>query len=262
MFTPEEALAAALGLRTLRHLGLHALAPAAEAAGAKLARSLPTALQTDVQALEQGVQLSASPWVASTDAQLLATLLRAVRSTCRVAFLYAPPAAPPTLREADVYRVVHLDGRWYAVGLCHLRAALRCFRLDRMSELQLLSSLFTPPPGFDAAAYLRSTLRAPPPTVEVSVWLDCPLEELRGRVSVWATELVAEEGGTRLRAQRDQLASFAAFLLGLGCAFRVDRPPELHAEFRELANRCAAQLQAYRGASPAELDLTPGPASP
>ena len=32
MFTPDEALAAALGLRTLRHLGLHALAPAAQAA--------------------------------------------------------------------------------------------------------------------------------------------------------------------------------------------------------------------------------------
>lgn len=247
MFTPEEALAAALGLRTLRHLGLHALAPAAEAAGAKLARSLPTALKTDIEALEQGVQLDASPWVVSTDAQLLATLLRAVRHTRRVAFQYAPPAAPSTSRQADVYRVVHLDGRWYAVGLCHLRAGLRSFRLDRMSELQVLGDPFTPPPGFDAAAYLRSTLHSPPPTFGVSVWLDCPIENLRGRVSVWATELSAEGSGTRLCAQREDLTSFAAFLLGLGCAFRVDSPPELHAKFRVLAERCAAQLQAYGG---------------
>jgi hypothetical protein len=79
------------------------------------------------------------------------------------------------------------------------------------------------------------------------VWLDCPIENLRGRVSVWATELSAEGSGTRLCAQREDLTSFAAFLLGLGCAFRIDSPPELHAKFRVLAERCAAQLQAYGG---------------
>ncbi|UQN08641.1 YafY family protein [Deinococcus sp. QL22] len=248
MFTPEEALAAALGLRTLRHLGLHALAPAAEAASAKLARTLPAALKDDVQALEDSVQLDASPWVVTTDARLLATLLQAVHTTCRVAFMYAAPATPPILRQADVYRVVHLDGRWYAVGHCHLRAALRSFRLDRMSDLSVLRDPFTPPPGFDAAAYLRSTLHAAPTAFEVSVWLDCPLEDLRGRVAVWGTDLTAEGAGTRLRAQRENLGSFAAFLLGVGCAFRVESPPELHAEFRALAERCAAQLQAYRQA--------------
>lgn len=41
MFTDEEAFAVMLGLRSLRHLGLSAFAPATEGAAAKLARVLP-----------------------------------------------------------------------------------------------------------------------------------------------------------------------------------------------------------------------------
>ncbi|WP_412027785.1 helix-turn-helix transcriptional regulator [Deinococcus yunweiensis] len=239
MFTGEEALALALGLRALTHLGLHALAPAAQGAGAKLTRTLPHALRDDVQALELSVQLDASPWVVGTDATLLSVLLRAVRGQCAVAFTYAAPRTPPTTRRADVYRVVHLDGRWYAVGHCHLRGALRSFRLDRMQALSVLDEPFSPPPDFDALAYLRSTLpeRA---AHDVSVWLAAPPELLRGHVSGWHTDLSPENGGTRLRARRDNLSSFAAFLLGLGCDFRVDSPPELRAEFGRLAQRSAA----------------------
>ncbi|MCD0162706.1 MULTISPECIES: YafY family protein [unclassified Deinococcus] len=245
MFTPEEALAAALGLRTLRHLGLHALAPAAEAATAKLTRSLPEALRADVQALEDSLQMEPSPWVVRTDAPLLAALLRAVRDTRRVAFRYAAPDSPPTARQADVYRVVHLDGRWYAAAHCHLRGALRSFRLDRMSGLEICAQTFTPPADFDAGAFLRATHA--PAAFDVSVWLDCPPGDLRGRVSAWGAELRAEGRGTRLSTRRESLGAFAAFLLGLDCPFRVDSPPQLQDEFRRLAGRCAAQL-AYTGA--------------
>lgn len=240
MFTPEEALAAALGLRTLRHLGLHALAPAAQAASAKLSRSLPHDLRADMLALEGSVQFDTGPWVAPTDAHLLAALLRAVRDACTVTFTYAAPDAPETRRDADVHRVVHLEGRWYAVAHCHLRGARRSFRLDRMSALTVQARHFTPEPDFDAAAYLRSTLRAPKPTYAISVWLDCPPEDLRGRVSTWGTEVRPDAHGTRLTTTREGLSGFAAFLLGLDCDFRVDSPPELRAEFARLAERCAA----------------------
>ncbi|MVN88446.1 WYL domain-containing protein [Deinococcus sp. HMF7620] len=245
MFTPEEALAAALGLRALRQLGLHALAPAAESAGAKLSRSLPTALRDDVQALEGSVHLDPAPWVVGVGAQVLAELLRAVRQARTVQFSYAAPGRAATTRQADVYRVVHFGGRWYAVGWCHLRAARRSFRLDRLSDLAVLDTTFLPPPDFDAAAFLRSQLRAPPTAHAVSVWLAAPPEALQGRVSLWDTDLDAEGGGTRLRAQREDLHSFAAFLLGLECDFRVDHPPELRAEFARLHARCGA----YAGAN-------------
>ncbi|MDL2342792.1 YafY family protein [Deinococcus sp. MIMF12] len=239
MFTGEEALSLALGLQALRHLGLTALAPAAQAASAKLGRTLPHALRESVQALEGAVQLDASPWVVPTDAALLARLLEAVRGTRTVHFGYVSPRGEATSRDVDVYRAVHLGGRWYAVGWCHLRGARRCFRLDRMRGLSVLEAGFIPPEAFDALAYLRTTLTDLPPTHQISVWLDAPPEELRGRVSQWHTDLRPEGGGLRLEAQREDLEGFAAFLLGLGCAFRVDGPPELREVFGRLAGRCA-----------------------
>lgn len=240
MFTGEEALSLALGLRALHLLGLGALAPAAHAAGAKLTRTLPHAVRETVEALEGAVQLDASPWVVSVGAALLSTLLGAVHATRTVEFAYASPQSAPQTRRVDVYRALHLDGRWYAVGRCHLRGALRSFRLDRMAELRVLEVTFTAPPGFDALAYLRSTLPPEAPTASVSVWLDAPPETLQGRVSVWFTQISAEAGGTRLRCTRGDLPSFAAFLLGLDCGFRVDSPPELLAVLGRLGARCAA----------------------
>ncbi len=251
MFTGEEALSLALGLRALHLLGLGALAPAAHAAGAKLARTLPHALRETVEALEGAVQLDSSPWVVFTDAALLSDLLSAVHGAQTVEFRYASPQSSALTRRVDVYRALHLDGRWYAVGRCHLRDAMRSFRLDRMADLCVLDVTFTALPEFDALAYLRSTLPAEAPTAQVSVWLDTPPEELRGRVSVWFTQISAEAGGTRLRCMRGNLGSFAAFLLGLDCNFRVDSPPELLDVFGRLGARCAAVGQG------AEQSLTP-----
>lgn len=239
MFTGEEALALSLGLQALRQLGLHALAPAAEGAAAKLSRTLPTALRADMQALENAVQLDASPWVVSTDAALLSELLRAVRGAQVTEFSYTTQMGEGSRRRVNVYRVVHFDGRWYAVGWCHLRGNLRSFRLDRMADVQVLDETFVPPPDFDALAYLRQTASPAPKLFDISVWLASPPEELRGYVSLWHTEITPEWGGTRLRCQRERLESFAAFLLAAGCDFRIDGPPELVQVFRVLGERCA-----------------------
>ena len=240
MFTGEEALSLSLGLLALRHLGLGDLLPAAEAAGAKLTRVLPPELRGEMRALGEVVQLAVSPWVIPTDARLLGTLFRAAREGRRVKLGYRSGQGAVTEREVEVYRVVQVDGRWYAVGHCRLRGALRCFRLDRIEACALRDDTFTPPADFDALAFLNRELSAPAPRYEVSVWLAAPPEQLRGAVSAWHTDLCAEGEGTRLTCQRENLPSFAAFLLGVGVEFRVDSPPELREAFRELAGRCAA----------------------
>ncbi|AWN24157.1 YafY family transcriptional regulator [Deinococcus irradiatisoli] len=239
MFSGEEALSLALGLLALRHLGLSALAPAAEGAAAKLRRTLPQELRDEIGALEAAVQLGVSPWVVPTDAALLAALLRAVRRSVSVRFAYRSRLGEPSRREVDVYRAAQFGGRWYAVGRCHTRRALRCFRLDRMSDLTLLDTSFTPPDDFDALAYLQKTLPATPQSWTINVWLDTPPEALCGRLSDWGTELAAEAGGTRLKAQREELEPFAAALLGLGCEVQIDEPPQLRDAFAALARRSA-----------------------
>ena len=241
MFTGEEALALALGLRALKQLGLHTLTPAAEGASAKLTRSLPAPLRDDMHALEAAVQLDASPWVVSTDAALLATLLRAVRGAQVVEFAYTSLTGRASRRRANVYRVMHLDGRWYAVGPCQLRQGLRPFRLDRVRDLAGLDETFTPPATFDALALARASLPARP-RHDISVWLACPPEARQGRLTTWHTDITAEAGGTRVRCQREELEWFASFLLALPCPVRVDSPPALLDTLRAMAERGRALL--------------------
>lgn len=63
-------------------------------------------------------------------------------------------------RQLDPYGVVFRQGRWYLTGFCHLRSALRSFRLDRISDVHLLPGSFQRPPGFDAAEFLNESFRS------------------------------------------------------------------------------------------------------
>lgn len=244
MFSGEEALSLALGLKALQHLGLTALTPAAHSAGAKLRRTLPNALRQEMEVLEEAVQLDTASWTVSTDAALLATLLRAVRQTKAVQFAYRSRLGADSLRTVDIYRAVQFGGNWYAVGRCHSRGALRCFRLDRMSALCVLDASFVPPKDFDVLSYLRASLPDTPASHHIDVWLGLPPSALRGRVSTWGTTLTEENGGTKVQAQREHLEAFAAMLLGLCCEVRITAPPQLHAVFGKLAERCRVLAEA------------------
>jgi predicted DNA-binding transcriptional regulator YafY len=156
MFTDEEAFALTLGLRALRHLGLAAFAPAAEGAAAKLGRVLPHSLRHSANTVEEVVAVEPGPWVISTSADLLIGVCTAIRMRHRVAFHYESHDRTSSRREVEPYGIVHMDGRWYMVGRCRLREALRTFRLDRMSELKVSEQTFDRPAGFDASALRES----------------------------------------------------------------------------------------------------------
>ena len=243
MFSDDEALALALGLRALRHLGLTSVAPAAEGASAKLERVLPQPVSARVRDVAGAVQLAASPWTVETDSHTVALLAGAVRARQAVAFDYRARAGEPSRREAEPYGLVHLDGRWYLVGRCRARAALRSFRLDRLSAPRTLDSPFTPPEGFDARAYLQASMPFAQARYGIEVWLGLPLAQASWRLQSDRVQLTAEGEGTCLRCSREELEPFAALLLGLGCSLRVRAPDELRGALRHLAERALQAAQ-------------------
>lgn len=247
MFGDDEALALALGLRTLRHLGLGAFAPAAEGAASKLERVLPAAVSAYLRDALEAVQLDAPSWTVETDPAGLMCLAAAVRGRQVVAFDYRSHAGEHSRREVEPYGLVHLDGRWYVVGRCRQRAAVRVFRLDRVSEVGLHHSRFERPDGFDARAHLHASLPFAQSRHQIRIWLDRPVDQVRPMVTPWRVALTEEAGGTRLTCAREHLDAFAAMLLGLDCELRVDEPEELREMFRQLAAR------ASRAAGPPEL---------
>ena len=250
MFSQDEALSIALGLRALRLLGLEALTPAAASASAKLARTLPHALSERVQALQDAVQLDVAPWVVAADAALLSRLLEAMEAGRVVDFGYTSRQETSTRREVEVYGTVHVFGRWYLVGHCRSRGALRSFRLDRMRELTLTGDTFTRPEGFDALAHLRASMPFEQSGFQVEVTLHAPLKVVKPQLAYWGVTLSELPGGqtqptrTRLTARRERLEPFAAALLGLGYRLTVIGPPELRQAFAALAERSAGAAQA------------------
>ncbi|WP_424951529.1 helix-turn-helix transcriptional regulator [Deinococcus sp.] len=255
MFSADEALSLALGLRALRLLGLQALTPAAARASAKLARTLPRALSERVQAIQDAVQLDVSPWVVAADAALLGGLLEAMESGQVVAFGYTsrpgPSGAVASEREVEVYGTVHLYDHWYAVGRCRTRRAVRSFRLDRMTGLSVQDATYTRPPDFDALAYLHSSMPSALGGYETQLHLHAPPEVVRPQLGSWGVTLSAlPAGGTRLQARRERLEPFAAGLLGLDCPLTVIGPPELRAVFARLAKRGARAASPLAGIMP------------
>jgi predicted DNA-binding transcriptional regulator YafY len=239
MFTDEEAFALTLGLRALRHLGLAAFAPAAEGAAAKLGRVLPASLRDSAHAVEEVVAIEPGPWVISTSAESLIRVCTAVRTRHSVAFHYESHDGVSSRREVEPYGIVHMDGRWYMVGRCRLREALRTFRLDRVSRLEIGDQTFDRPVGFDANAYLQRSMPFVQAGFQIEVWLDLPIEKARSHFGLHRVMMEEENGGTALRCARENPEPFAAMLLTLGCSIVVRQPPGLLGAFDRLASRAA-----------------------
>lgn len=67
---------------------------------------------------------------------ILSQLRRALRERRSIRIVYQGSAqTAPEARHVDPYALVHRWGWWYLIAYCHLRSALRSFRVDRISEI-------------------------------------------------------------------------------------------------------------------------------
>ena len=166
--------------------------------------------------------------------EVVAALADAAEHGRRLGLRYRSPSGEDTERDVDPYGVVWLGRRWYLVALCHLRADLRTFRLDRICGLEPRAATFVPPLDVDCAEHVRRSIAAAG-LWPVEVLLGMPLAEVRRRLPRIHAELEAHPEGVVVRVRVDDLDALARSLVGLGCPFKVHRPPELRAALRRLA---------------------------
>lgn len=248
LLTNEEAFALSLGLHSLRQLGLSTFAPATEAVLAKLRRVLPEALRQSVSTVEDVVAIEPGPWVVSTSVDYLIRAATAIRSGRRIRFDYESHDGARSRRQIEPYAVIHTDGRWYLIGHCLSRKAMRTFRLDRVSKLEISAGTFHRPADFDARGYLRKSLAFFQAHFKIDVWIEMPLEQAKQMFAPWRVALDQENGGTRLRCQRDRLEMIAAQLLSTGVRIVVNGPAELRETFRVLARQALTAAKQPRAA--------------
>jgi predicted DNA-binding transcriptional regulator YafY len=247
MFTEEEVFALSLGLRALHQLRLSAFAPATEGVLAKLGRVVPAGLREGIQAVEDAVVVEPNMWAVSASAESLIRAATAIRACRRVRFVYCSHSGEESAREVEPYAIIHMDGRWYLIGRCLLRQALRTFRLDRADGLELCEGTFARPENFDPRAYLRERMPFVQSDYQIDVWIEMPFEEAERFFAPWRVAIERERDGTRIRCGRDQLQLAAAMLLSLGRRIVVHQPQELKEAFRELARRA---VEAVEGDTP------------
>lgn len=247
LLTNEEAFALSLGLRALRQIGLAAFAPATEGAMAKLGRVLPAALRESIHTVEDVIAIEPGPWVVPTSVDTLIAVAAAIRASQRIRFAYQSHHQTATQREIEPYAVLHTDGRWYLIGHCLSRKAMRTFRLDRISALEPGTISFTQPTGFDARRCMAEHMPFVQSDFQIDAWIDMPLEQATRDFAPWRIATESHNGGTRLRCGRDKLEMFAAMLLSTGRKIVVHSPPELRTTFRQLATQA---IQAAESSNP------------
>ncbi|MBL8506837.1 helix-turn-helix transcriptional regulator [Chitinimonas sp. JJ19] len=227
MFNDDEALALSLGLLAAGTLGLASATPAVESAQAKIERVLPTALKTRVHALAETVRLQLRPGSPRHDGQTLLTLSSAAHAGQRVAFHYQAGSGQQTDREVDPYGLIYRDGLWYLVGHCHLRQALRNFRLDRISQVTARSQVFNLPADFDPVGFLDQQLASLPRSERVEVRLHTNLDTARQAFRPDIGLFLAQADSVLLQARTDHLDWFARQLACLPFDFDILHPSSL-----------------------------------
>ena len=121
-FSAREAAALIAGLQYLSSLPENADRVAIDSLMAKLARGA------------SGIPSPVAVGANETDAAL-ATIRRAVTTGVQLQFDYLDSRGVRVRRRADPLRIESVDNDWYLRAWCHLRTAVRTFRLDRISDL-------------------------------------------------------------------------------------------------------------------------------
>jgi predicted DNA-binding transcriptional regulator YafY len=246
MFTEDETLALSLGLLAARGLGLAEAAPAVASAQAKLERVMPDGLKRRVQAVDGTVKLDAAEGQAQGRAMApasngaLVALTNAAQACRRVELRYRDQRGEESVRHFDPYGLALRHGRWYVAGMCHLRQALRTFRLDRIADVAPLASLAAPferPPGFDAMAHVIQAVATLPRAYAIEVLLKTDIAAVRAHLFAEAGVLEATSEGVVIHAQSDELDWFARQLAGMPFDFEIRQPPELRAAVGECVQR-------------------------
>ncbi len=237
MFTEDETLALSIGLLSVHSLGLSEAAPAVASAQAKLERVMPANLKQRLRAVGETVQLGMSRSATPAGNAALLTLSGAAQARQRVLLRYRAMDDKLSEREFDTYGLAYREGCWYAVGMCHLRQAIRSFRVDRVAGVKALEASFERPAHFDSLSHLVHSLATLPRAFTIEVLIKADLNRLQGLLfdSFGVFEETPE--GVVVHNQSDDLDWFARQLAALPFDFEIRHPPGLHRAVRQCAQR-------------------------
>lgn len=229
VFSPAEAVVLCLGAGLVTNLWAKLYDEAACSALAKLESLLPAQQLAEVAWARR--TLVASPMQRSRLeplAALLDDLRGAIRGLKRVRMVYqGGTQTEPLERDLDAYALGYQQGWCYVIGYCHLRQAVRSFRVDRIQRLEVLEASYQIPPGFDAQAHLDFEFQGESP-VKMRLRFEPQFTYLiLNTPTVWESEEAQADGSVIVTATMPDLYWAGAFVLSYGPALTVVEPKAL-----------------------------------
>jgi predicted DNA-binding transcriptional regulator YafY len=239
----DEAVAVAVGLQSAT--AVRGLDEAGVQALAKLEHVLPARLRRRVRALHDSTSTGPANTATNVtdppvDPALLAEVAVAVRDRTGIRFAYRQDHV-----EAEPYRLVSWQQRWYVVARERRTREWRSYRLDWMQLKVPGGARFSPDPlpGGDYTAFVLREVAFTGWAVHARIEVDAPAEEVLARINptVGVVETV-DDHHCVLVTGGDSLEMVAVWIGLLGLDFHVTEPPELVDHVRTLATRYAGAL--------------------
>lgn len=184
---------------------------------------------------------------------ILTQVLSAISKSQRLHLVYqvASRGGDMTERDVDPYGIIPYERTWHLIGYCHLRQAVRVFKVDRIRSIEILPQRFTAPNDFDTERFLASgwgLMRG----------LDLPVDDVILRVYPPAADWVAEgewfegertereeDGSVVYRASIQVTPEFQRWVLRYGQMVEVVAPDHLRewiaGEARAIVQRNSAR---------------------
>jgi predicted DNA-binding transcriptional regulator YafY len=237
IFSAEEATVLYMGANLIQELWGQTHDEAVRSVTAKLDNVLPDDLRAEVARARQSLvvggltRIDYRPW-----GETLHVLRHSIMDRQPVELSYHSFSRhEATDRVVDPYALAFRWGLWYLVAFCHLRQALRTFRVDRIRAIRPLPGSFVTPADFSVRDYLAETMRLEP-TFQVVIDLDAGLAPLvRERHGHWMAIADHDDGSITVRFDAAELDWAVGWTLQQGAGARAIAPPELVKRVRNAA---------------------------
>jgi predicted DNA-binding transcriptional regulator YafY len=239
VFTATEALALVMAVLDGHHDPDDASDPAASALD-KIVRSLPIAVAGRADAVRRAAAPAPDRGAARPEPATTTALVDAGTRGRAVRIGYRSEARVERALDVDPWAVVVRHGRWYLLFRSHSANAVRTYRVDRISSVELLEATFAPPADLDPVAVLEENL-AVGWEYAADVVLHAPADDVRE----WVPRALGRlepcgDGTTRLLGSTGNPWWYAARLVELPMGYEVAGGAELRHAVRVLGERMVA----------------------
>lgn len=242
----DEAVAIAVGLRSVAGGSIAGIEDASMRALMKLEQVLPSRVRHRVAAFRSALAVPSRAPV--LDPEVLTRVAAAARDRETLRFDYITHGGASSRRRAEPHRLVNHRGRWYLVAWDLDRDDWRTFRLDRLQPRTPNGARFAPRPVPDDVELVRTVEKQ----VGEATWrfrarvvVHAPAEHVRQRIPIPVDVEPLGAGRCAFEPGSDDVDSLAQWLCLLGADFEVSDSEPL----REALTRLSDRLRRAAGSS-------------